>query len=184
MISLGSEDGYSIVTLSDYIETFGVEGAKVMLSSYRSVKDSNTETFLREKAVDMELYDLCRTYLAISSDDTILGFVSLSVKCMTVPKENMLSGKVLKRMNIETRTGVAQSYLLGQLSRSADAPKGFGSALLDLAFDQLAVAKNAVGCRMVRLDCHDELIPYYSSHGFKLITKNEDGTLNQMMAFI
>lgn len=64
---------------------------------------------------------------------------------MTVPKENMLSGKILRRMNIETRTGVARSYLRGQLSRSTDAPKGFGSILLNIAFDQLAVAKDAVG---------------------------------------
>lgn len=83
-------------------------------------------------------------------------------------------------MNIDTRTGVAQSYLLGQLSRSVDAPKGLGSTLIDL----LASAKTIVGCRMVRLDCHDELIQYYSEHDFKLITRSEDGTLSQMMAFV
>ena len=56
--------------------------------------------------------------------------------------------------------------------------------MLDLAFDKLGQAKGIVGCRMVRLDCHDELVPYYSEHGFKLITKNEGGELNQMMAFV
>ena len=87
-------------------------------------------------------------------------------------------------MNIDTRAGVAQSYLLGQLSRSVDAPKGLGSTLIDLAFDLLASAKTIVGCRMVRLECHDELIQYYSEHDFKLITRSEDGTLSQMMAFV
>lgn len=87
-------------------------------------------------------------------------------------------------MNIDTMTGVARSYLLGQLSRSVDAPEGLDSTLIDLAFDLLASAETIVGCRMVRLDCHDELIQYYSEHGFKLITRSEDGTLSQMMAFV
>ena len=33
--------------------------------------------------------------------------------------------------------------------------------MLYLAFDKLGRAKGIVGCRMVRLDCHYELIPYY-----------------------
>ena len=58
------------------------------------------------------------------------------------------------------------------------------SSMSETAFDKLNQAKSIVGCRIVRLDCHDELIPYYTSHGFKLITKSDDGRLNQMMAFI
>ena len=127
----------------------------------------------------MEKRDLSRTYLVVSRDDAnVIGYITLSIKCMAVPKENLLSGKTLKGMNIESSTGVAQSYLLGQLSRSKDAPKGLGGEMLDLAFDKLGQA------RMVRLDCHDELIPYYTDHGFRLITKNESGSLNQMMAFV
>lgn len=146
--------------------------------------DSATEAFLRHKAIEIELRDLCRTYLAVSDDMRILGFVSVGIKCLSVPERNQLSGKVLKSMNIEAGSGVAQSYLLGQLSRSEDSPKGLGRELLDVAFEKLDSAKRLVGCRMVRLDCHDELIPYYQAHGFRLITRNAEGTLNQMMAFV
>ena len=45
-------------------------------------------------------------------------------------------------------------------------------------------AMGIVGCRVVRLDCHDELIDYYKAHGFRLITTNDDRSLNQMMAFV
>lgn len=133
----------------------------------------------------MEVRDLSRTYLAIAKDDVrILGYITLSIKCMRVPDENLLSGKTRKSMNIDSRTNIVQSYLIGQLSRSANAPKGLGSYLLDVAFEKLNQARGIVGCRVVRLDCHDELIDYYKDHGFRLITTNDDRSLNQMMAFV
>lgn len=172
-----------ILPFREYIRIHGRDNAVSRISEYRCIRDSATEAFLHEKAIEMESRNLSRTYLAILPDNgKVIGYITLSIKCMTVPKENLLSGKVLRNMNIESRTGIAQSYLLGQPSRSSDAPKGLGTLLL--AFDRLSVAKDAVGCKMVRLDCHDELIPYYTDHGFKLIRKNDDGTLNQMMAFI
>ena len=87
-------------------------------------------------------------------------------------------------MNIEESTGVAQSYLLGQLSRSVKSEKGFGSFLMRVAIDNLKIANKAVGCRMVRLDCQDDLVPYYEQFGFRLVRKNDDGSLNQMITFI
>lgn len=103
---------------------------------------------------------------------------------MRIPDENLLSGKTRKSMNIDSKTSIVQSFLIGQLSRSAEAPKGLGSYLLDVAFEKLNRARELVGCRIVRLDCHDELVSYYTSHGFKLITKNDDRSLNQMMTVI
>ena len=167
------------------IESYGQDVVYSILQSFRSVYDSATESFLKEKAVDMEIRDLSRTYLAFSKEDeSILGYITISIKCMRVPDENLLSGKTKKGMNIDSRTNIVQSFLIGQLSRSVNAPKGLGGDLLDIAFDKLNQAKRIVGCRIVRLDCHDELIPYYMSHGFKLITKNDDRSLNQMIAFI
>lgn len=178
-------DEYVEAPLSDLIDAFGKNEIREFLGRFRSSHESGTESFLRQKAIDMELRDLSRTYLFLdSSRHNILGFVTISFKCLAVPKENLLSNSVLRNMNIESKTGVAQSYLLGQLSRSADAPKGLGTALLDSAFDKFSSAKTLVGCRMVRLDCSDELVPYYSSYGFKLITENDKKTLNQMMAFV
>lgn len=185
MIPLDSNGQFKILSLSEMIESYGQDVVYSILQSFRSVYDSATESFLKEKAVDMEIRDLSRTYLAFSKEDeSILGYITISIKCMRVPDENLLSGKTKKSMNIDSRTNIVQSFLIGQLSRSVNAPKGLGGDLLDIAFDKLNQAKRIVGCRIVRLDCHDELIPYYMSHGFKLITKNDDRSLNQMIAFI
>lgn len=116
--------GYAILSLSELINRFGEAPVCDTLSTFEPVHESVTKAFLREKAIDMEKRDLSRTYLAISKPDgRVIGFITLSIKCMAVPKENLLSGKTLKGMNIESSTGVAQSYLLGQLSRSKDAPR-------------------------------------------------------------
>ena len=144
-----------------------------------------TDQFIRCKAVPMERRDLTRTYLAISmTDGTILGYVTIGMKCMRVPKENMLSNSVLRQMNIEENTDVSQAYLFGQLARSKQSPEGFGDKLIDFALSIFREAKRIVGCRMVRLDCSDDLVQYYERHGFKLISKNHDKDLNQMMIFI
>ena len=185
MIALDSDKQYEILSLSEMIETYGQDIVSDILESFKSVHDSATESFLKEKAIDMEIRDLFRTYLAVSKKDTrVLGYITVSIKCMRIPDENILSGKTRKSMNIDSKTNIVQSFLIGQLSRSAEAPKGLGSYLLDVAFEKLNQVRELVGCRIVRLDCHDELVPYYTSYGFKLITKNDDRSLKQMMTFI
>ena len=83
-------------------------------------------------------------------------------------------------MNLDPESRVAQSYLIGQLNRSKDAPKGFGSKLMEDAIHHILEANLIVGCRLVRVDCEDGLIDYYSDLGFRKIKKNEDEDLNQM----
>ncbi|MBO5669463.1 MAG: hypothetical protein J6R75_03755, partial [Candidatus Methanomethylophilaceae archaeon] len=97
---------------------------------------------------------------------------------------NLLSKSVMRQMNIEENSGVAQAYLLGQLVRSKNTSSGFGDRLIDFAMEIFRESKRNVGCRIVRLDCSNELIPYYEKHGFKLVRMNDSGTLNQMIILI
>ena len=87
-------------------------------------------------------------------------------------------------MFIDPKTGVVQAFLLAQLVRSEDSPRGFGKELINLAMDVLINAKSLVGCRIVRIDCEDELVSYYRENGFTLVRPNEEGTLNQMLTFM
>ena len=175
---------YEFVPLSNLISVYGEERVRQKLESFIPYKDSSTGSFLRNLAIMMEKKDLSRTFLAVSYDHRILGYVPMGMKCMTIPKENLLSTSVLNEMNIDKRTGVVQSYLLGQLARSKDAPSGIGSEFLNYALYKFRISKENVGCRMIRLDCTDDLIRYYKEHGFKQICKNSDGDLNQMMIFV
>ena len=173
------------MSLGNLIDCLGKDTVLKILSTFKSRTESDTESFLRDKAIEMEMRDVSRTYIGLSSDGlTVLGYITVSIKCLRVPERNMLSGKTLKQMNIDGKTGIAQSYLIGQLSRSKGAPSGFGGVLMDVAFERLRVAKKNVGCRLVRLDCHEELVPYYQKYGFKRVSVNEKGLLNQMMLVI
>ena len=55
---------YDIYPLSDIMGRLDENVTRGLLSSFRSVYDSATESFLREKALDVEKRDLPRTYLA------------------------------------------------------------------------------------------------------------------------
>lgn len=67
MIPLDSNGQFKILSLSEMIESYGQDVVYSILQSFRSVYDSATESFLKEKAVDMEIRDLSRTYLAFSN---------------------------------------------------------------------------------------------------------------------
>ena len=98
----------------------------------------------------MEKKSMSRTYLAVLGT-RILGYFSIGMKCMRIPDDTPISKNTRKRMNIDEDTGVAQSYLLGQLGRDDSSPTGFGKELLSESLRRLIDANRIVGCRMVRL---------------------------------
>ena len=175
-----------IVPLRILLKKYGEDRMTGVLNTYHDCVGSDQESFLKEKAIMMEKKNMCRTYLAIDGDSRILGYYSVGLRCMKVPKkkdendEEMKDDRFTTRMNVDPETRVAQSYLIGQLSRSKDAPKGFGSKLMEDAIRHIMDANLIVGCRLVRVDCDDKLIDYYSRLGFSRIKKNDDGDLNQM----
>jgi len=179
-----TDGNHTIVPLSDLINIYG-DNLKNILIKFVPYSTNDASLFLTKQAVQMEKRDLSRTYLAFSDiDGSILGFVTIGLKCIRIPEENNLSRSLLKQCNIERSTGVAQAYLIGQLARSADSPKGFGERLMQYAIDKLRDAKGIVGCRMARLDCADELIGYYERYEFNQIRKDHHHGLNQMMILI
>ena len=180
---MNSDVGYWVQPLSGLLVRHTEEYVAKVLSEYRSVRESDTEDFLHTKAIPMEKRDLSRTFIAMTPDMRILGYVSLSIKCMRIPDDTLLSSNVQRQINVDSRTRVAQSYLIGQLSRSVDAPKGLGAELIGVAIGKIRGSKRNVGCRMVRLDCRDELVHYCRGQGFRMVAHDE-GSLNQMMILV
>ncbi|MBR2093368.1 MAG: hypothetical protein IJ904_04915 [Candidatus Methanomethylophilaceae archaeon] len=66
---------YQVAPLSALLDEYDVGDVASLLGSYRAVFDSSTESFLRDRAVEMEMRDLSRSYLAIDMDITFLDFV-------------------------------------------------------------------------------------------------------------
>ena len=98
------------------------------------------------------------------------------------------SKSLCKKMNIDPNNNIAQSYLLGQLGRADYSYKGMGADLLEDAMDIIKQVNEMVGCRVVRVDCLDELIPYYEQHGFRFLCvtdpTDDKPPINQMIQII
>ena len=174
---------YQFISLAYILETYGEEPTQSMLRTFHCERDHDREDYLHNKAIIMEKKSMSRTYLAVLGT-RILGYFSIGMKCMRIPDDTPISKNTRKRMNIDEDTGVAQSYLLGQLGRDDSSPKGFGKELLSESLRRLIDANRIVGCRMVRLDCTDDLVPYYENNGFIRIDKNERENLNQMVILL
>jgi len=161
----------------------GEEDVSRLFSGYRPAKDSSVDDFLASKAVMMEKKQECRTYVAVDVEQgRMLGFFTLAMRCLEIPDECGLSNSMMRKLN-RSEEKVSQAYLLGQLSRSEDV-KGFGRVLIDEALARIREANAIIGCRLVRLDCTDELVPYYEGIGFHPVKKNRAGTLNQMVMLL
>lgn len=170
---------YTIIALRRIISN-DTGNLQNLLDTYHDCAGSDQESFLKEKAVMMEKKNMCRTYLAIDNNGKIMGYFSIGLRCMKVPISDNDRMDFNKKMNIDPESRVAQSYLIGQLSRSKYAPKGFGAKLINDAIERITMANEIVGCRLVRVDCVDRLVSYYSKYGFRAIKKNDDEDLNQM----
>ena len=153
-----------------------------LLASFKCSRNRDSERFLRKTALKHEMKSISRTYLMMDTDEKrIMGYVTLAFKCLDVKDPNVESD-VIELMNLNE--GVAQAYLVGQLAKADDAVTGLGKIMLDMAVIRFTKGKDMFGCRMIRLDCKDELIEYYKSNKFQLIAKNEEKDLNQMAIFI
>ena len=175
---------YELFSLSEIIANIGEESASDILSRFVCSKDHDREVYLHRNAIMMEKKAMSRTYIAIADNDRIVGYFSVGMKCMSVPDDILISNSLRKRLNVNSETGIAQMYLLGQLARSDDSESGIGERLLSDALDVIHRAFVAVGCRAVRVDCTDDLVDYYVRHGFTFINRNGDDDLNRLVIIL
>lgn len=180
------EEKIAIYRLSAYVQKYGDEALRHAMEDFVPIHDSDTEAFLKTRAIEMETRQINRTFLAISKEDfSILGYFTIGIKCLRIPDDHELRGRRLRGISIDPKTKTAQAYLLGQLARSADAPDGLGSWLINEALEHVRAANSEVGCRMLRLDCVDALVPYYERNGFAVVSRSKNGeALNQMITLI
>ena len=165
------------------IEEWNTTSLENILSNFKCTRDQDREDFLQRYAIPMEKQYLSRTYLIFDTNKKLVGFYSLGMKCMAT-KNFVLSKRMRKSMNVDPKTDVAQSYLIGQLARSDDSQSGLGERMLKYAIEAIKKSMDIVGCGTIRVDCSDALVPYCTSKGFNFISKNKDKDLNIMVAFI
>ncbi len=174
---------FEIFTLSDLLSRYGEEAVAKKLETFVPAFKSANDPFLIKMSTVMEKKSECRTYIAFDRETSkIMGFFSICFRCLEVSDDCGLSKTMLKKLN-RSEDDIAQAYLLGQLSRAKDYP-GFGKTLINEAISKIREAQEIVGCRVVHIDCTDELIGYYREYGFYYVRKNLRKNLNQMIMLL
>lgn len=184
------------IALSSLIKIAGEDKGLLsrILSSFSCSQDEDIEFFLRNKAVDFELLSKSRTYLICDEEQIakkdfyleqlkVYGYISIALKVLTVPEEfSNRKRKELDGLNAKIHGEPIKDfscYLIGQLSRNSDVSSESisGTKLLQIAYDIIASAVEAVGGRFMMIECKEEqkLIDFYSANGFQEIQRNKDG---------
>lgn len=160
------------------------------LSSFKAVNTKSkdeVESFLRLDACQMERDGQSATYLIVNEqtiDDgqiQIDGYFTVAIK--TFHFNDSISKRKRKKISGKTSDYIP-AYLIGQLAKSESAPKGIGVKYLEEAIRKIKIAINAVGGRLIYLDCEDELVDYYKRNQFAFLQKDEEKGLNQMYLII
>ena len=164
-----------------------------VLSSFSCAQDEDIESFLHHRAVEFEKLSKARTYLICDEKQLladgfcldqlkIYGYVSVALKILSVP--DALSNRKRKEIDgFSAKTHGEQikdfsCYLIGQLSRNSNVSCDSisGADLLQVAYDVIAAAVDAVGGRYIMIECHDnqKLIDFYARNGFEEISRVAD----------
>jgi hypothetical protein len=158
-------------------------------------KDDDITHFIKEKAVEFEDRDKCRTYIYYDEDYLqqtgklrIVGYFSIALKTMKIPTIETMSKNLKKKLgNLLDKEQNLVAYLIGQLGRDTSYCNNIlsGKKMLQDCYGIIASAKDLVGGRIILLECKpiDKLCEFYEDEGYIDITENSDG-LKQYMRFI
>lgn len=164
-----------------------------MLNTFSCPLDEDIEMFLQEKAISFELLSKARTYLIIDeeqlknpdvklNDLKVCGYFALALKVLSIPDDySNRKRKELDGLSAKLRGEVIKDipcYLIGQLARNNDisTEQITGKQLLDMALSVIQTSVDAVGGRIVMIECraNDKLVSFYQDNGFSVIAEQND----------
>ena len=185
------------IALSSLIKVTGEDNELLsqILSSFSCERDEDIENFLYSKAVEFEKLSKARTYLICDEEQIskegfyleqlkIYGYVAIALKILSVPEEwSNRKRKELDGLSAKIHGEPIKDfscYLIGQLSRNSKVSHDSisGKDLLQMAYDVIAAAVDAVGGRYMMIECREEkkLVDFYLANGFEEIQRSSDGT--------
>ena len=144
--------------LREFIALVGEDRALKALSSFSVKRNPDVESFIRNNAVAYEKSDNARTYLVMTENIDILGYLnidilgyfSLALSVVDIPSG--ISKAMMKKMRGFGRYSAdsVPCYLLGQLARDDNASHDdlMMRDFIDFAIEYIMVAKQYVGGRL------------------------------------
>jgi hypothetical protein len=130
---------------------------------------------LRFKAIRYECSGLSRTYLYIAGKDTDLEVAAYFTIAVTSVDYQGISRNMRQKVLGGTPGRDNQDHfgglLIAQLGRSDGFDKSdiTGSEMMEDCEEIIEDARNIIGGRAIYLDCHGELVKFYSLFGYALL---------------
>jgi len=118
---------------------------------------------MRNKAIEYEKRDKCRTYVYFDEEyleETgklkVVAFFSLALKTIRIPVINTMSKTLQRKLGkLADKDENIVAYLIGQLGRSSDYDKSVinGKKILQDCYDLIGSARDIVGGRLILIEC-------------------------------
>jgi len=167
---------------------FSIKEYRKRVSCFKCEKDKDSEEFIKQKCLYLEENNLSRTYLILDEDVSefkIKGFFSIAVKAFYFANETQDENRLKISKSIKNSV---PAFLIGQLSKCDNQPKGVGSEILKYAIEKIKTVQNVIGGRFIYLDYKKDklkLYDFYHNNGFEFMQNNpEHNEYNQMYIVI
>ncbi|AAP76874.1 hypothetical protein [Helicobacter hepaticus] len=173
----------SIIQLTDILKYDNEAQLSQALCAFSCSKNKELETFIREKAIQLEKQHHTRTYLILKGN-TIQAFFALAVNLL---ETSTLSKTLIKKLssNHNANTQYIPCFIIGQLGKSDDSVIK-GDEIMEIALSILLEIHNYLGTRFVLLDAVNVLkvIEFYERHKFvRLPASNDDKQIKMIRYF-
>ncbi|MCF6252421.1 MAG: GNAT family N-acetyltransferase [Methylococcaceae bacterium] len=139
------------------------------------------KTFLKKQAKQFQQSNLAQTYVAVTSEKIVIGYITLTCSEIDL-KEGYELSDCITANNYEFLPAVKIARLAVD---SRYRKNGIGVNLLEYAVAIIKdkVAEN-VGCRFVVTDAKTEAIGFYKNQGFTLLDSEDNGTIEHHLMFL
>ncbi len=184
-----SIDGYIVIQLNNMARELGENRVKSILSTFSCPLNKDVEHFLRQPAhaIEMARQSIAQTHLVFASYQgapVLIGYFTLAMKDFIVERRH-ISRKLADRVRkFSTRTSdpSQKDYYKITAPLIAQLGKNFsnrynklitGDELLKLAIDKVTMVQEAIGGKIVYLECEDKqpLVDFYTHNGFSVFSK-------------
>ena len=174
---------YSVVSLRDAIDVFGLGSILNAFESFSCENEKDLEMFLRERAIRYEDSSKGRTFLIIddaaykkSNEVSIVAYFTLALTSIDlgnfgINKKKKIVGDFPNRDQLDS----FPAFLIGQLGRSGKYTHEDidGETIIYEAFSALKPAAYSIGGKLVVLECREHMYSkVYERLGFKKLDEN------------
>lgn len=149
------------------------------VANFYCSKDSDIENFLKQKAMLFEKLGKARTFLIVNDELEIIGYFSLALSILDVPKflsnrkRKDLDGLSAKRKGVLVKK--IPSILIGQFAKNDLYGNKFsGEKLLEICLSKILEGQKILGGRIIMVECKNQpnLVNFYEHADFTLTTND------------